>query len=38
VYRAVDCQGFAGGFTLGMVQAGFHLVGKREMKAGFGVA
>lgn len=36
--RAVDCQGFAGGFTLGAVQAGLHLVGKREMQAGFGVA
>lgn len=36
MYRAVDCQGFAGGFTLGMVQAGFELVGKREMKGGFG--
>jgi len=34
---AVDCQGFAGGFTLGTVQAGFRLVGKREMKGGFGV-
>jgi len=30
-------MGFAGGFTLGMVQAGFHLVGKREMIGGFGV-
>lgn len=38
MYRAVDCQGFAGGFTLGMVQAGFELLGKREMKGGFGVA
>lgn len=38
VYTAVDCQGFAGGFTLGVVQAGFKLVGKREMKGGFGVA
>lgn len=38
MYRAVDCQGFAGGFTLGMVQAGFTLVGKREMVGGFGVA
>lgn len=38
MYRAIDCQGFAGGFTLGMVQAGFTLVGKREMKGGFGVA
>lgn len=36
--RAVDCQGFAGGFTLGVVQSGFELVGKREMPAGFGVA
>lgn len=31
-------MGFAGGFTMGMVQAGFELVGKREMKGGFGVA
>lgn len=38
MYRAIDCMGFAGGFTLGMVQAGFKLVGKREMKGGFGVA
>jgi site-specific DNA-cytosine methylase len=29
---------FAGGFTLGMVQAGFKLVGKRELAGGFGVA
>lgn len=36
--RAIDCLGFAGGFTLGMVQAGFELVGKREMPGGFGVA
>lgn len=36
-YTAIDCQGFAGGFTLGVVQAGFKLVGKREMKGGFGV-
>ena len=38
VYTAIDCQGFAGGFTLGVVQAGFQLIGKREMKGGFGVA
>lgn len=38
MYRAVDCQSFAGGFTLGMVQAGFELIGKREMKGGFGTA
>lgn len=37
MYKAVDVMGFAGGFTLGMVQAGFQLVGKREMKGGFGV-
>lgn len=37
-FRFVDALGFAGGFTLGMVQAGFELVGKREMKGGFGVA
>jgi site-specific DNA-cytosine methylase len=30
-------MGFAGGFTLGVVQAGFQLVAKREMKGGFGV-
>lgn len=35
-YRAIDCQGFAGGFTLGVAQAGFELVGKREMRGGFG--
>lgn len=36
--RAIDCQSFAGGFTLGTVQAGFELVGKRELPGGFGVA
>lgn len=35
--RAIDVMGFAGGFTLGTVQAGFELVGKREMPGGFGV-
>ena len=30
-------MGFAGGFTLGVVQAGFELVGKRELPGGFGV-
>lgn len=35
---AVDVHGFAGGFTLGMVQAGFTLVGKREDSKGFGIA
>lgn len=29
-------MGFAGGFTLGVVQAGFKLVGKREKRGGFG--
>lgn len=36
-YRAVDVMSFAGGFTLGMAQAGFELVGKRELPGGFGV-
>lgn len=35
--NAVDVYGFAGGFTLGVVQAGFKLVAKREMPSGFGV-
>lgn len=35
--RAMDCQSFAGGFALGMVQAGFTLAGKRELPGGFGV-
>lgn len=38
MYRALDVMGFAGGFTLGVVQAGFKLVGKRELPGGFGVA
>lgn len=33
----VDVHGFAGAFTLGMVQAGFKLLGKREGPEGFGV-
>lgn len=37
-YQAVDCQGFAGGFTLGAVQAGLELVQKYEQPGGFGVA
>ena len=36
--RAIDVEGFAGGFTMGAVQAGFTLVGKRELPGGFGVA
>ena len=36
--QAVDCQSFAGGFTMGAVNAGFELVGKRELPGGFGVA
>lgn len=35
--KAIDCQGFAGAFTLGMAQAGFNVVGKRENEGGFGV-
>lgn len=37
-HTAMDVQGFAGGFTLGMVNAGFELVGKAEMKGAFGAA
>ena len=33
----MDVQAFAGGFTLGAVQAGLQLIGKREMVGGFGV-
>lgn len=36
-YRFVDAHGFAGGFTLGAVQAGLELAGKRETSP-FGVA
>jgi site-specific DNA-cytosine methylase len=36
-HTAADCQAFAGGFTLGMVQAGFELVTKCEQTGGFGV-
>lgn len=35
--RAIDVEGFAGGMTLGIVGAGFELVGKRELPGGFGV-
>lgn len=34
--RAVDVLGFAGGFSMGMVQAGFDLAGKCELND-FGV-
>lgn len=33
---AIDCQSFAGGFSLGVVQAGFNLIAKREYPGGFG--
>jgi site-specific DNA-cytosine methylase len=35
--QAIDVEGFAGGLTLGIVQAGFQLVGKRELPGGFGI-
>lgn len=38
MYTYVGCQTFAGGFDLGMVQAGFKLVHRAEMKGGFGLA
>jgi DNA (cytosine-5)-methyltransferase 1 len=37
LYRYVSCQTFAGGFDVGMVQAGFELVHKVEQKGGFGM-
>ena len=36
--RAIDCQGYGGGFALGAVQAGFELIHKAEDEDGFGVA
>ncbi len=36
-FKAVDCQSYAGGFALGVVQAGFEIVAKREQTGGFGV-
>lgn len=36
-FTAIDCQSFAGGFSLGVVQAGFKLIAKREHPGGFGV-
>lgn len=36
-YRFIDVHCFAGGFTVGAVQAGFELVAKRENESGFGV-
>lgn len=33
----VDVFGFAGGFAMGMTQAGHHLIGKKEGPGGFGV-
>lgn len=35
--RALDCQSYAGGFALGVVRAGFDLIGKREQPGWFGV-
>lgn len=35
--KAIDVHGFAGGMTLGVVQAGWELIGKREGPGGFGV-
>lgn len=36
-YRYTDCQGFAGGMSVGATQAGFQLVAKLEKKGGYGV-
>lgn len=37
MYTFVACQSFAGGFDLGMVQAGFKFVHKVEQGGGFGM-
>lgn len=37
MYKFVACQTFAGGFDVGMVEAGFELVHKVEQKGGFGM-
>lgn len=34
--EAIDCQSFAGGFTLGMQRAGLDVIAKRENIGGFG--
>ncbi len=36
-YRFTDCQGFAGGMSVGATQAGLRLVAKLEKPGGFGV-
>lgn len=36
MFRFIGCQTFAGGFDLGMTQAGFKLTHKVEFKGGFG--
>lgn len=37
MYTYVSCQSFAGGFDVGMVQAGFKLIHKVEQHGGFGL-
>jgi site-specific DNA-cytosine methylase len=36
--RTAACQDFGGAFSMGMTQAGFNLVAKREQEGGFGAA
>lgn len=38
MYTYVSCQSFAGGFDVGMTQAGFKLIHKVEQAGGFGMA
>lgn len=35
---AIDCQSFAGGFSYGVVKAGFEVIAKREYPGAFGAA
>lgn len=37
MYRFVSCQTFAGGFDMGLVQAGLEMVHKVEQPGGFGM-
>lgn len=37
MYKFIACQSFAGGFDVGMVDAGFELVHKVEQRGGFGM-
>lgn len=37
MYDFIACQSFAGGFDMGMTQAGFRMIHKVEQQGGFGI-